>query len=308
MAFPFADVCDGPKFNQRTGSIVLNQIKTVALLALLSALLIAIAYVVIGGTTGILVGLGMAAVTNLSSWYFSDKIALAAYKAQPVQPSDAPGLYAMLERLSQRAGIPTPALYVIPTQSANAFATGRDPQHAAVAVTQGIVQILSESELEGVMAHELSHIIHRDTLTQAVAATIGGAISSLAFMAQWLSFGYGRDRRNGGNPIALLLTVILAPLAATVIQMGISRTREFEADAGAARLTQNPRALASALQRLEQGAQQLPMDGNPAFSPLLIINSLGGRGMANLFSTHPATAKRIQRLLELEQQLLRPSV
>ncbi|MBV9389530.1 MAG: M48 family metalloprotease [Chroococcidiopsidaceae cyanobacterium CP_BM_ER_R8_30] len=284
----------------------MNQIKTFVLLALLSALLVAIGYLIFGGTTGIMIGIVMAAITNLGSWFFSDKIALSAYHAQPVSPEQAPSLHAMLERLSQRARIPTPALYVVPSPTANAFATGRDPQHAAVAVTEGIVNLLSKEELEGVIAHELSHIINRDTLTQAVAATIAGAISSLAYMAQWTSFGMaygGRDNRNGPNPLGLLLAVFLAPIAASIIQMGISRAREFEADAGSARLTGNPRALARALQKLEMGARQMPIQGNPAFEPLLIINSFSGSGLANLFSTHPSTEARIQRLLELEQTM-----
>jgi heat shock protein HtpX len=277
----------------------MNQFKTVALLGALTGLLVAIGGI-LGGRGGLLIGLIMGAVMNLGSWFFSDKIALASYNAQPVTPSQAPELYSMVEQLANRANIPTPALYVIPTQSANAFATGRDPHHAAVAVTEGILQMMPAEEIEGVLAHELSHIINRDTLTQAVAATIGGAISYLAQMAMW--FG-GGDRNNRTNPIALLLLSVLAPLSASVIQMAISRTREFEADAGAAKLTGNPRALASALQRLQMGARQMPMQGNPAFSPLLIINSLSGQAFASLFSTHPPTEKRIQRLLELEQTI-----
>lgn len=277
----------------------MNQFKTVALLALLTGFLVAIGGA-LGGKAGLLIGLIMGGVMNLGSWFFSDKIALASYNAQPVTPSQAPELYSMVEKLAERANIPTPALYVIPTPAANAFATGRDPQHAAVAVTQGIVQMMPADELEGVIAHELSHIINRDTLTQAVAATIGGAISYLAQMAMW--FG-GGDRENRTNPIALLLLTLLAPLGATVIQMAISRTREFAADAGSAQLTGNPRALANALQRLEMGARQIPMEGNPAFSPLLIINSLSGQAFAKLFSTHPATADRVQRLLQLEQEM-----
>jgi heat shock protein HtpX len=285
----------------------MNQFKTVALLGLLSGLLVAIGYYIIGGTSGIIIGIVLAAVMNLGSWFFSDKIALAAYRAQPVTREQAPELYAMLERLSQRGNVPVPALYVIPSPAANAFATGRDPQHAAVAVTEGIVKMLSEEELEGVIGHELTHVINRDTLTQAVAATIGGAISQLAYMAQWASLGAGysdRDNRQGPNPIGLLLTVILAPLAATVIQMAISRTREFSADAGAAQLTGNPRALASALRKLEMGARQVPIQGNPSFEPLLIINAFSGQGFASLFSTHPPTEARIERLLQLEQQMV----
>jgi len=284
----------------------MNQLKTVALLGLLSGLLVAIGYYVIGGTGGIIIGIVLAAVMNLGSWFFSDKIALAAYGAQPVSPEQAPGLHAMLERLSQRAGIPTPALYVVPSPGANAFATGRDPQHAAVAVTEGIVNLLTDEELEGVIGHELTHVLNRDTLTQAVAATVGGAISQLAYMAQWASMGaaYSRDERQSPNPIGLLLAAILAPLAATLIQMAISRTREFEADSGSAKLTNNPRALASALQKLEMGAQQMPIRGNPSFEPLLIINSFSGQGLASLFATHPSTEARIERLLQLEQEML----
>ncbi|MBU7585103.1 MAG: zinc metalloprotease HtpX [Nostoc sp. TH1S01] len=282
-----------------------NQFKTVALLGALSGLLIAICYWVIGGTSGLIIGIGLAAVTNLISWYQSDKIALAAYRAQPVSAAEAPGLYRMVEKLAARAHIPMPGVYIVPSQTANAFATGRDPEHAAVAVTEGILRILPEDELEGVIAHELTHIINRDTLTQAVAATIAGAISFLAQMVSyslWFSGG-SRDDDRGGNPLGILLTVLLAPIAATVIQLGISRTREFSADAGSARLTGNPRALAHALQRLEATARQLPLDANPAFEPLLIINPISGKFLGNLFSSHPDTESRVEQLLKLEQQL-----
>jgi len=282
-----------------------NQLKTVALLAALSGLLIAISYWVIGGTGGLIVGIGLAAVTNLFSWYQSDKIALSVYGAQPVSETEAPGLYRMVQRLSQRANIPMPGVYIVPSQSANAFATGRDPEHAAVAVTEGILNTLPEDELEGVIAHELTHIINRDTLTQAVAATVAGAISFLAQMVSYsLWFGGGsRNDNRGGNPLGILLTVILAPLAATIIQLAISRTREFSADAGSARLTGNPRALARALQRLEVTSKQLPLNANPAFEPLLIVNSISGQFLGNLFSSHPATEERVAALLKLEQQL-----
>ncbi len=281
----------------------MNQIKTVALLGLLSGLLVAIGYG-IGGSGGALIGLVIAAVTNFFSWYSSDKIALAAYQAQPIAPEQAPELYAMVERLCQRADLPMPRLFVVPTPGANAFATGRDPEHAAVAVTQGIVNMLPPDELEAVIAHELSHVKNRDTLTQAVAATVAAAISYLAQILQFgLMFGGGSRDRQGSNPLALLATVILAPLAATVIQMAISRTREFEADAGAARLTSNPRALARALQRLEAGARQMPMQSNPAFEPLLIINPFSGQFLSNLFATHPSTEARIENLLKLEQEM-----
>ncbi|MGH1395897.1 MAG: zinc metalloprotease HtpX [Trichormus sp.] len=283
-----------------------NQFKTLALLATLSGLLIAISYWVIGGTGGLIIGIGLAAVTNLFSWYQSDKIALAVYQAQPVSESQAPGLYRMVQRLSQRANIPMPGVYIVPSQTANAFATGRDPEHAAVAVTEGILNILPEDELEGVIAHELTHIINRDTLTQAVAATVAGAISFLAQMLSyslWFGGGGGRDGERSGNALGVLLTVILAPIAATIIQLAISRTREFSADAGAAKLTGNPRALARALQRLEATAKQLPLDANPAFEPLLIINPISGQFLGNLFSSHPATEARIEQLLKIEQQI-----
>jgi len=282
-----------------------NQFKTLVLLATLSGLLIAISYWIIGGSTGLIIGIGLAAVTNLFSWYQSDKIALAVYRAQPVSEAEAPGLYRMVQELSRRANIPMPGVYIVPGPSANAFATGRDPEHAAVAVTEGILQILPTDELEGVIAHELTHIINRDTLTQAVAATIAGAISFLAQMVSYsLWFGGGsRDDDRGTNPLGILLTVLLAPLAATIIQLGISRTREFSADAGSARLTGNPRALARALQRLEATARQLPLDANPAFEPLLIINPISGKFLGNLFSSHPATEDRVEQLLKLEQKL-----
>ncbi|HLO87271.1 MAG TPA: zinc metalloprotease HtpX [Nostocaceae cyanobacterium] len=282
-----------------------NQVKTAALLAALSGLLIAISYWVIGGTSGLMIGIGLAAITNLFSWYQSDKIALAVYNAQPVSESEAPGLYRIVQRLSSRANIPTPRVYIVPSQTANAFATGRDPEHSAVAVTQGILDILPEEELEGVIAHELTHIINRDTLTQAVAATVAGAISFLAQMLSYsLWWGGSRDDERG-NPFGVLLTVVLAPVAATIIQLAISRTREYSADAGAAKLTGNPRALARALQRLEATAKQMPLNANPAFEPLLIVNSLSGQFLGNLFSSHPATEARVQALLKLEQELTR---
>ncbi len=282
-----------------------NQLKTTALLAVLSGLLIAISYWVVGGTGGLLLGIGLAAVTNLVSWYQSDKIALAVYHAQPVSESDAPKLYRIVQKLSERANIPLPGVYIVPSQTANAFATGRDPEHAAVAVTQGILDILPEEELEGVIAHELTHIINRDTLTQAVTATIAGAISFLAQMlsySMWFGGGSSRERgESGGNPIGILFTVILAPLAATIIQLAISRTREFSADAGAAKLTGNPRALANALQRLSATAKQMPLHANPAFEPLLIINPISSRFLSNLFSSHPPTEMRVEALLKLEK-------
>ena len=282
----------------------MNQFKTIALLGVLTGLLVAISYWIIGGPTGGFIGLIIAAIMNFSSWYFSDKIALAAYQAQPVSQGEAPGLYNMVGQLANAANLPMPGVYIIPSQAANAFATGRDPNHAAVAVTEGIMNILSEEELEGVIAHELTHIKNRDTLTQSVAATVAGAISLLAQMASYGMFSSRSRNREGTNLIGLLLTVFLAPLAASVIQMAISRAREFEADAGAAKITGNPRALATALQRLDAGARQISLDANPSFSPLLIVNNFSGQAMSNLFATHPPTEARIKALLQIEQQTL----
>lgn len=282
----------------------MNQIKTVALLGLLSALLITISYWVIGGTSGAIIGVVLAAAMNLGSWFYSDKIALAAYNARPVSASEAPALYNMVEKLAQRAELPMPSVYIVPTNTPNAFATGRDPEHAAVAVTEGIMSILAEDELEGVIAHELTHIKNRDTLTQAVAATVAGGISWLTQIASYgMWFRGGSRNSNGPNPLVLLLTVMLAPISATIIQMAISRTREYSADAGAAKITGNPRALAKALQRLEGSVRQMPMEGNPAFEPLLIMNGFSGRFMGNLFATHPSTEDRVEQLLKLEREL-----
>ncbi|WP_413160065.1 zinc metalloprotease HtpX [Capilliphycus salinus ALCB114379] len=282
----------------------MNLLKTVVLLGILSGLLVAICFWAIGGTTGLIIGLGLAAITNLGSWFYSDKIALAAYRAQPVSYEQAPQLHNMIKRLCDRGNLPMPGVYIVPTAAPNAFATGRDPQNAAVAVTQGLLDILPEDELEGVIAHELTHIRNRDTLTQAVAATIGGAISAIAQFATYAMWFGGGSRDNGrGNPIGLLLTVMLAPISATVIQMAISRTREYAADAGAAKLTQNPRGLARALQRLDSRARQVPLRTNPAFEPLLIMNGFSGQKMANLFSTHPSTEARVQALLKIEQEM-----
>jgi heat shock protein HtpX len=288
----------------------INQLKTAALLGLLSGLLVLGGYYLIGNEQGLYIGLALAALTSFGSWFYSDQAALATYQAQPLMRGEAPELYDRVARLSDRAGIPMPKLFIVPTQSPNAFATGRDPDHAAVAVTQGILEMLSPEELEGVLAHELTHIRNRDTLTQAVAGTLAGAIT---FLGRILTFGamYGpvtRDSRRASNPFGLLFLIILAPLAATLIQLGISRTREFSADAGSAQITGNPTALVSALQKLEAMGHQIPMNGNPAMSPLLIVNPLSTGGLQSLFRTHPSTEERVRRLLELAQQEQTPSV
>jgi len=282
----------------------INEIKTAALLGLLSGLLVLGGYYLMGNEQGLYIGLVLAALTSFSSWYYSDKAALAAYKAQPLARHESPELYDMVASLSKRAGIPMPKLFFVPTKSPNAFATGRDPEHATVAVTQGIVDLLSPEELEGVLAHELTHIRNRDTLTQAVAGTIAGAIT---FLGRLLTFGalYGpvtRDNRQGGNPLGILFLIVLAPIAAALLQFAISRTREYSADLGSAEITGNPAALASALEKLEAMGHQIPMNGNPTMSPLLIVNPLSTKGLQSLFRTHPPTEDRIRRLLELAKQ------
>jgi heat shock protein HtpX len=282
----------------------INQLKTVALLGLLSGVLVLGGYYLIGDEQGLYLGLLFAALTSFSSWYFSDQAALAAYRAQPIAREAAPELYDLVANLSDRANIPMPKLFVVPTKSPNAFATGRDPNHSAIAVTEGIVELLSREELEGVLAHELTHIRNRDTLTQAVAGTLAGAVT---FIGRILTFGalYGpvtRDDRRGASPFGLLFLIILAPLSATLIQLAISRTREFAADLGSAEITGNPTALARALEKLEAIGHQIPMHGNPAMSPLLIVNPLSVGGLQALFRTHPSTEERIQRLLEMAQQ------
>ncbi|MEM7761217.1 MAG: zinc metalloprotease HtpX, partial [Cyanobacteria bacterium P01_A01_bin.40] len=281
-----------------------NQIKTAALLGLLSGILVLGGYWATGTEQGAIIGLIFAALSSFGSWFYSDKAALAAYKAQPITRQQAPELFDLVADLTKKANLPMPKLCVVPTQTPNAFATGRDPNHAAVAVTQGIMQILDRDELAGVIAHELTHIKNRDTLTQAVAGTLGGAIT---FLGRMLTFGamYGpvsRDNRQGGNPLGVLILVILAPISASVIQMAISRTREFSADRGAAEITGNPLALASALQKLESIGKQVPMNGNPAFEPVLIMNPFAGGGLQSLFRTHPATEDRVRQLQQIAKQ------
>jgi heat shock protein HtpX len=270
-----------------------NGLKTALLLGALSGMLL-VAGELIGGQQGLIMALGLAAVMNLGSYWFSDKIVLRMYRAKEVGPSHP--LYQVTERLARQAGLPMPKVYLIPDSSPNAFATGRNPEHAAVAATEGILQALSPAELEGVIAHELAHVKHRDILTSSIAATIAAAIMVLARMAMF--FGGGRDDRDGhSNPIALLAMMILAPIAAMMIQMWISRTREFAADAGAARITGNPYALADALRKIESIAKRTPLDANPATAHMFIIKPFSGQGLMSLFSTHPPTEARIQALL-----------
>ena len=269
-----------------------NVIKTAFLLGALSALLLFIGQA-LGGAQGLMLGFVFAVVTNFGSYWFSDKIVLRMYSAKEVGPEHP--LHRITSRLVQRAGIPMPRCYVIPQASPNAFATGRNPQHAAVAATEGILRTLNEEELEGVIAHELAHVKHRDILISSVAATIAATIMMVSRFAMF--FGGGRDNERGGNPIALLATMILAPLAAMLIQAAISRSREFAADAGAAGITGNPRGLVNALRKIEGAARAVPLDANPATAHMFIIKPFSAGGLMGLFSTHPPTEARVQALL-----------
>ena len=275
----------------------MNTLKTAFLLTALTLLL-----VVIGshwGETGMIIAFVLAAGTNFFSYFYSDKLALRVYNAQPVTREQLPRAYEVVERMTGRLGLPMPKIYVIPTEAPNAFATGRNPKHASVAVTHGILQLLNDDELEGVLAHELGHVRNRDILTSSIAATLAGAIVLLARLT-WFAeifggFGGGRDRRGG---ISAIFMLILAPIAATLIQLAVSRAREYEADATGAHLTGNPYALASALEKLDAYSKRMPMMGTPSTAHLFIVQPLLSRGdFANLFSTHPPIARRIERLI-----------
>jgi heat shock protein HtpX len=280
----------------------MNTVKTVGLMVFMTLLLVFVG-AAIGGRGGMIMAFALATIMNVGSYWFSDKIVLSMYRAQPVTEAQAPELHAMVRTLVQKAGMPMPKVYLIPEETPNAFATGRNPEHAVVAVTQGIMRILSREELTGVIAHELAHIKHRDMLTGTIVATIAGAISMLAQMAQWaMIFGGGRRDSDdeGGNPIAALVMMIVAPIAAMLVQMAISRTREFEADKGGAGIAGSPSGLANALLKLERGAQIMPMhDAKPATAHMFIVNPLTGGGLLKLFSTHPPIAERVKRLNDM---------
>ncbi|MCL2659184.1 MAG: zinc metalloprotease HtpX [Acidobacteriaceae bacterium] len=280
----------------------MNTFKSTFLLVALTLLLLFVGDR-FGGTNGIVIAFVFSVIFNFGTYFFSDKLALAMYRAQPVTREQLPRAYEVLERLSAKQGLPMPKVYVIPTDSPNAFATGRNPKHASVAVTQGILQLLNDEELEGVLAHELGHVRNRDILTSSIAATLAGAITMAARMAGWAmmfgGFGGGGDRRErGGGGLSALLMLILAPIAAMLIQLAISRSREYAADATGAKETGNPYALASALQKLDAYSRRIPMQASPTTAHLFIVAPLlGSGGFANLFSTHPPIKDRIARLI-----------
>lgn len=274
----------------------MNGLKTMVLMVTLTLMLVAIGGI-LGGKSGMTFALIMAFGMNFITYWFSDKIVLRMYGAKPVTEAEAPELYSIVRRLAQRAGLPMPKVYIMDEDQPNAFATGRNPNHGVVAVTTGIMRILSREELEGVIAHELAHIKHRDILVSTVAATIAGAISYLAQMAQWaMIFGGRHDDEEGGNPIAAIVMMIVGPIAAMIVQMAISRSREYGADEGGARISGNPMYLANALKKLHMASQRIPMDANPATSHMFIVNPLSGGGLLRLFSTHPPIEERIARL------------
>jgi heat shock protein HtpX len=279
-----------------------NLVKTGVLLAALTVLLVLIGGA-LGGQQGMILAFVMAMVMNFGSYWFSDRIVLAMYRAQPVDEAQAPGLYRIVRTLATRAGMPMPRVYILPDETPNAFATGRNPQHAAVAVTDGIMRIMSEEELEGVLAHELSHVRNRDTLIMAIAATLAGAITYVAHMAQWaMIFGSGRrdsdEHESGaGGALAGLLMIVVAPIAATLIQLAVSRSREFQADTSGAQMAGQPWGLAKALEKLDMASKMVPMQqATPATAHLFIVNPLTGGGWTTLFSTHPPIAERVARL------------
>jgi heat shock protein HtpX len=273
-------------------------LRTTMLMALLGGLLVAIGWAVggAGAAAGFLV---FALILNFVMYWFSDRIALASAGAKPISEQEAPGLYAMVRELTTRAGLPMPRLYVIPSDQPNAFATGRNPKHAAVAVTSGITRLLSEDELRGVLSHELAHVRNRDILTQSVAAAIGSAITWIGYMLLW----FGGDDESPLAIVAQLALVLLAPIAAGLIQLAISRQREYSADATGAQISGNPESLASALLRLEAGAKAMPMQVNQATEPLYIVKPFSGGGLAGLFSTHPPIEERVRRLRQMRPAL-----
>jgi heat shock protein HtpX len=278
----------------------MNTFKSTLLLVGLTLILVFVGDWV-GGQNGMILAFVISVAMNFTAYFYSDKIALAVYRAQPVTREQLPRAYDVVERLAAKDGIPMPKIFVIPTESPNAFATGRNPQHASVAVTHGILSLLTDEELEGVLAHELGHVKNRDILTSSIAATLAGAITLIARMGYWASlfggYGGGERRERGGGGLGALLMIIVAPIAASLIQLAISRSREYEADATGAHTTGNPYALARALQKIEDYSKRIPLEATPSTAHMFIIAPLIGGGIGSLFSTHPPTKERIRRLI-----------
>jgi len=285
----------------------MNFFKTALLMAAMTMLLV-FAGAALAGQGGVVVALVISVVMNFFSYWFSDKIVLAMYRAQEITRSDNARLYGIVEKLVQKTGLPMPKVYIIPSATPNAFATGRNPSHAAVAATEGLLRILNEREIEGVLAHELAHVKHRDILIGSIVGTMAGAISSVAWMAKWGAVfgGFGRDDDRNGGALAMLAMAIVAPIAALLIQMAVSRSREYHADARAGEITGDPLALASALQKIHAGVERIPMyEAGPATAHLFIASPLTGRQFATLFSTHPAMEDRVNRLVEQAKTISR---
>jgi len=290
--------------------MAMNRTRTLLLMAALTALFLWAGHA-FGGQGGLVVALGLALIMNFGTYWFSDKIVLRMHGAEELSEHPAPGLHQIVRRLAMRAGMPVPKIYIINEESPNAFATGRDPEHAAVAVTQGLLRVLDRAEVEGVLAHEIAHVRNRDTLVMAIAATLAGTLSTLANMAMWASMlGGNRGEGEGDSesgPFAGLLGVLVAPFAAMLIQMAISRSREFVADEYGAHLSGNPAALAAALKKIEAVSQRVPMDtGSPATAHMFVVNPFAGGGLIQLFSTHPSTEARVARLMEMQRNVLDP--
>ena len=278
----------------------MNNLKTVILLGAMTGIFLFVGGMA-GGESGMLIAFIFAAVMNVGAYWFSDKIVLKVYKAVELQEADFPDIYRTVRRLTEKANIPMPKIYFLNQDSPNAFATGRNPENSAIALSKGIIELMSREELEGVIAHELTHIINRDTLISTVAATISGAIMFLAYQMRWFAIlGGGRDDDDNGGVLGLLLMAVLAPLAATIIQMAISRSREFKADSGAANLTRNPNGLASGLQKLGHYSKRIPMKATKQTAHMFIVNPFSGKGLLKLFSTHPPIEERVERLRTMQ--------
>lgn len=278
---------------------MINQLKTLLLLGILTGILLGIGQF-FGGSQGLTIALLFSVLMNFGAYFFSDKIVLKMYGAKEAKKTEYKELHTLVEETSRKAGLPKPKVFIIPTNTPNAFATGRNPQNAVVAFTEGIMKLLSKEELEGVIAHELAHVKNRDILVTTIAATIAGVISYLAQMAQWFAFTGQNDEREGGNPLALLLLAIVTPIVAMIIQMAISRSREFLADETGATTIKNQKGLVSALKKLEAGVQMFPMkQGNAATSSLFIVNPFSAKGLISLLSTHPSTEERVKKLNSL---------